>query len=113
MKGQTSQESTDPAPGRQPDDAGRPGLASAQGGGKHGGTPEHPDVGMGQVLDPANLQRAWQQVRANHGAPGIDGMTVEAFPAFARQHWPRLRDQLSSGTYHPAPVRRVFKACLS
>jgi RNA-directed DNA polymerase len=63
---------------------------------------------MEQVLDPANLQRAWQQVRANHGAPGIDGMTVEAFPAFARQHWPRLRDQLRAGTYRPAPVRRVF-----
>ena len=108
MKGQTSQESTDPAAGRQPDDAGRPGLASSRGGGKHSVIPANPDARMEQVLAPANLQRAWQQVRANHGAPGIDGMTVEAFPAFARQHWPRLRDQLSAGTYRPAPVRRVF-----
>ena len=108
MKGQTSQESTDPAAGRQPDDAGRPGLASTRDGGKHSVIPADPDARMEQVLDPANLQRAWQQVRANHGAPGIDGMTVEAFPAFARQHWPRLRDQLSAGTYRPAPVRRVF-----
>jgi RNA-directed DNA polymerase len=108
MKGQTNQESTDPAVGRLPDDAGRPGQASTRGGGKHGAIPEHPEARMEQVLDPANLQRAWQQVRANHGAPGIDGMTVEAFPAFARQHWPRLRDQLRAGTYRPAPVRRVF-----
>jgi hypothetical protein len=35
---------------------------------------------MRQVLTRENLQRAWEQVRANHGAPGIDGMTVEAFP---------------------------------
>ena len=35
-------------------------------------------------------------------------MTVEAFPAFARTHWARIRSALLSGTYRPAPVRRVF-----
>jgi RNA-directed DNA polymerase len=35
-------------------------------------------------------------------------MTVEAFPAFCRKHWPRLRSALMEGTYRPAPVRRVF-----
>ena len=55
-----------------------------------------------------NLRRAWQRVKANAGAPGIDGMTVEAFPAFCREHWPRIRSALMEGTYRPAPVRRVF-----
>jgi len=41
---------------------------------------------MERVLDRANLQRAWKQVKANRGAPGIDGMTVDDFPAFARAH---------------------------
>jgi len=63
---------------------------------------------MEQVLTPENLQAAWRRVKANAGAPGIDGMTVEAFPAFCRQHGPVIRSALREGTYRPAPVRRVF-----
>jgi RNA-directed DNA polymerase len=61
-----------------------------------------------RILDRENMQRAWQRVRSNAGAPGIDGMTIEAFPAFCRSHWPRIRTMLIEGTYRPAPVRRVF-----
>jgi RNA-directed DNA polymerase len=39
-----------------------------------------------QVLASENVQRAWQQVRANQGAAGIDGMSVKQFPEFAREH---------------------------
>jgi RNA-directed DNA polymerase len=63
---------------------------------------------MEQVLAPENLRRAWQRVKSNAGAPGIDGMTVGEFPAFSREHWPRIRAALMAGTYRPAPVRRVF-----
>ena len=63
---------------------------------------------MEQVLAPENLSLAWKQVRANRGAPGDDGMTVEAFPAFCREHWPRICAALIDGTYRPAAVRRVF-----
>ena len=52
--------------------------------------------------------RTWKQVKANKGAPGMDGMTIDDFPAFAREHWERIRSRRSEGTYHPAPVRRVF-----
>lgn len=62
---------------------------------------------MVRMVDPANLRRAWKQVKANHGAPGIDGMPLEDFPAFARAHWPTFRQALLDGTYQPAPVRRV------
>ena len=65
---------------------------------------------MEQILASENLPAAWRRVKANAGAPGIDGMTVEAFPAFARAHWPRIRSALVSGAYRPAPVRRVFIA---
>jgi RNA-directed DNA polymerase len=47
-------------------------------------------------------------VKANKGAPGIDGMTVEDFPAFAREHWPRIATAIREGNYRPAPVRRVW-----
>ena len=63
---------------------------------------------MEQILARENLLEAWRRVKANAGAPGIDGMTVEEFPAFSRKHWPRIRSALMEGTYRPAPVRRVF-----
>jgi RNA-directed DNA polymerase len=63
-----------------------------------------------QVLDPENLAAAWKRVKANKGAPGIDGMTIEDFPAFAREHWPRIARALMEGTYCPASVRRVWIA---
>ena len=59
------------------------------------------------VLSSDNLARAWQRVKANKGAPGIDGVTIEAFPAHARAHWPALRAQIEGGRYRPQAVRRV------
>lgn len=62
---------------------------------------------MNHVLDRNNLIRALKQVRRNKGAPGIDGMTVDDLPSFLSKHWPRIRQQLQDGTYHPKPVKRV------
>jgi RNA-directed DNA polymerase len=62
---------------------------------------------MERVLVPENRRKAWPQVKANHGAPGVDGMTVEDCPAFARDYWPRIRQTLRDETYQPAPVRRT------
>jgi RNA-directed DNA polymerase len=62
---------------------------------------------MERVLAPETLRKAWHQVKANHGAPGVDGMTVEDFPAFAREHWPSIGQALRDETYQPAPVRRT------
>ena len=61
---------------------------------------------MEQVLASENLRKAWHQVKANHGAPGVDGMTIEDFPTFAREHWASIRQGLRDGTYQPSPVRR-------
>jgi RNA-directed DNA polymerase len=61
-----------------------------------------------EILEPENLAAAWKRVKANKGAPGIDGMTVEDFPAFAREHWPRIATAMREGNYRPAPVRRVW-----
>src|SRR5215470_2110681 len=62
---------------------------------------------MERVLAPENLRKAWHQVKTNHGAPGVDGMTIEDCPTFAREHWPSIRQALRDETYQPAPVRRA------
>jgi len=59
------------------------------------------------VLASDNLARAWQRVRSNDGAPGIDGVTVQDWPAYARVHWPTLKGQIRQGRYRPQAVRRV------
>lgn len=61
-----------------------------------------------RVLSESNLNAAWKRVRANKGSPGIDGMSVGDFPAFAREQMPRLKDQIREGRYAPAAVRRVW-----
>jgi RNA-directed DNA polymerase len=62
---------------------------------------------MERVLDSENLHRAWKQVKSNQGAPGIDGMVLDDFAAYARLHWAEIRQSLQDGSYRPAPVRRV------
>jgi len=62
---------------------------------------------MERILERGNLQRAWKQVKANQGAPGIDGVRLEDFTEFARTHWTDIRQALLDGTYQPQPVRRV------
>ncbi|EKU96243.1 Retron-type reverse transcriptase [Leptolyngbya sp. PCC 7375] len=62
---------------------------------------------MTQVVERANMQQAWKRVKSNKGAPGSDGMPLADFPAYAREHWPTIRQSLLDGTYCPQPVRRV------
>jgi RNA-directed DNA polymerase len=62
---------------------------------------------LNAVLASDNLRRAWARVKSNHGAPGMDGVTIEDFPAGSRAHWPALRQQIASGRYQSQPVRRV------
>src|SRR5262245_65960414 len=62
---------------------------------------------MEEVGERENLVRAWQRVRDNKGAPGVDGMTIDDAKGFLREHWPDIRSQLLAGTYEPQPVKRV------
>jgi RNA-directed DNA polymerase len=62
---------------------------------------------MMRILERNNMQRAWERVKSNKGAPGSDGMTLEDFPAYAKAHWSEIRQDLLDGRYQPRPVRRV------
>jgi RNA-directed DNA polymerase len=60
-----------------------------------------------RILSQENMRKAWKRVKANKGAAGVDGMSIEAFPEFARRNWDKIRESLLAGIYHPSPVRRV------
>src|SRR5438552_1285585 len=62
---------------------------------------------MEKVCERENLERAWQRVRGNKGAPGVDGMTIDDAKSYLREHWPSIRSQLLAGAYRPQPVKRV------
>ena len=50
---------------------------------------------------------AYLAVKANKGAAGIDGQTMEEFEADLKNNLYRIWNRLSSGSYFPPPVRRV------
>src|SRR5438309_1185392 len=62
---------------------------------------------MEAVSSSANLNRAYKRVKANGGAPGVDGMTVEALRAWVAVHRETLIASLLDGGYKPRPVRGV------
>lgn len=59
------------------------------------------------ILAPANLNRAYGQVKANKGSGGIDRMDVERLLPYLREHRDELTESLLGGRYRPNPVRRV------
>ena len=58
------------------------------------------------ILGRDNLNRAYKRVKRNHGAAGIDGMTVEEALPWLREHREELLQSLRDGSYTPSPVRR-------
>ena len=65
-----------------------------------------PDI-LGKILDKDNLNRAYKRVKANKGAPGVDGMTIEAALPWLKEHNHELAERIRKGKYTPSPVRRV------
>lgn len=55
------------------------------------------------------LWAAWERVRANRGAAGVDGLTLAAVEAYGVERMlHELRERLSTGTYRPHPVLRRY-----
>ncbi len=76
------------------------------------GMNERPSDGGGatlwqQIFSRGNLFAALARVEANGGAPGVDGLTVEALRPYLTAHWLEVRAALDAERYRPQPVRRV------
>ena len=65
-----------------------------------------PDI-LGKILNKDNLNRAYKRVKANKGAPGVDGMTIEEAFEWLKEHNHELTERIRKGHYTPSPVRRV------
>ena len=65
-----------------------------------------------KVYKRKNLEIAWERVKANQGAGGIDGESIEAFGEGLEERLARLHEELSTDKYIPQPVRqqRIPKA---
>src|SRR5882724_447033 len=62
---------------------------------------------MEAIVERDNLKKALARVKANKGAAGSDGMTVEDLAPCLKEHWPTIRAQLLDGSYKPQPIRRL------
>ena len=59
------------------------------------------------VVERENMAAALRRVKANKGAAGVDGMTVEELMPYLKTQWPRIKEALLAGRYEPSPVRKV------
>ena len=90
----------------QRDSAEHEGYAGVQSVGRQEGKEQDGADLLERILGRENLNRAYRRVKANKGAPGIDGMTVEQALPWLREHREELLDMIRQGKYKPQPVRR-------
>jgi RNA-directed DNA polymerase len=62
---------------------------------------------MERVVDPVNMNKAYQRVVSNKGAAGVDGMSVDDLRGWIHENKEGLLTSLLTGTYKPEPVRGV------
>ena len=60
-----------------------------------------------KILEKENLNKAYKHVKANKGAPGVDGVTVDEAYESITQNKEKWLHQIRKRTYKPQPVRRV------
>jgi RNA-directed DNA polymerase len=60
-----------------------------------------------QMIERGNLNAAWNRVRSNKGAEGVDGLDIERTATLIRREWDAIKIRLVAGDYVPRPVRRV------
>lgn len=60
------------------------------------------------VVQGQNFVNAYQSVRQNKGAPGVDGIGVEDMKKYLPKHWNKVKQSIQEGSYQPSPVRSVM-----
>src|ERR1039458_8919484 len=60
-----------------------------------------------KVYAPKTLELAWQKVKANEGAAGVDGQSVKAFEPNAAKDIRKRKQEIRENRYRPQSVKRV------
>ena len=60
-----------------------------------------------EILDVQNMNEAYKKVRANKGASGVDGITIEELDNYIRKNWKTIQEKIRKRKYKPQPVTRV------
>lgn len=60
-----------------------------------------------KVYAPKTLTLAWRKVKANRGAAGVDGQSIERFEVRSGEYLAELSESLKAGQYRPLAIRRV------
>ena len=63
---------------------------------------------MDKVYSGRNLKAAWEKVKANKGAAGIDRQSIKAFQANEEKYLEELQESLRENRYEAKPVKRVW-----
>ncbi len=71
------------------------------------GTPDPNLHLLERILSTENVRTAWERVKANKGAPGVDNVSIDQFPDRFRPQWSDIRKSILAGSYNPLPVKRV------
>ena len=73
------------------------------------GVTPRPSKTAGKAFDipKALVVEAWERVRSNKGAPGVDGEAIEDFEKDLKNNLYKIWNRMSSGSYFPPPVRAV------
>lgn len=60
-----------------------------------------------RILDSRNVRRAYEQVMANKGSGGVDGIEIEGFKSHVQAVWASVKTVIQEGEYQPSSVRKV------
>lgn len=61
-----------------------------------------------EIVEERNFREAWMSVRRNHGASGMDKMSVEALDVYMPAHIEEIKASVKGKRYKASPVRRVY-----
>lgn len=62
---------------------------------------------MERILSRENMRTAYKKVKANKGAGGVDGISIEEVYAYLIDNWPSIKERILKRKYKPQPVLRV------